>query len=373
MEAMILKNDLLEVLKKACLIAPKLASDSIVQNVKLSLHDDKLTVYASDCDQYYQEPIIADIQAEGETLVSGVRLKTIIGKIKDQEIFISLTGDGYLEIKAGKLKTRLPAILEADRFPVRPEIKMPFAFGITPQELKNAFDLTYPFIGENEARRNLMGLNIKENSGKITLTGADAFKIAEWKSTIPAMFDGLNITYPKLCLKNATKIFNGEGVVQVYTEGIAYIRLVSSNADYPVEYQTRLIESDFPNLDRLLQGEGEGLKVKSDSIVDSLEMLKAMGNGQKNAVNKLELSDNTMRFINQKIENSDGETEVDCEYHGEDKAIGLNTHFMIEVCKIFKKQSCLSIRINGPDDPLTFSADGIADFKAILMPVRIQW
>lgn len=365
MEIKILKNDLLRALKNACLIAPKKATDPIIQTVKLSIHEDKLTVSATDYDQIFNESMKVDIIVPGSCLVNAHKLFAIVKKIKSNEIHFTLTIAGWLIIQAGKLKTKIPAF-DAELFPsCQLEDSKPI-FSITSKIFKDIFNKTFIFIGSNEARRNLMGLNIKSDNSKVRFMGADARRIAEYVLDCKPDTE-FNMIFPKNELSKASKIFT-HGDLDFY----ASEDRVQIKSD-TMEYQSRLIESEYPNLERLLTLNPNQCQIESESILDAIEMMEIVTNKEPDAVAKMGIN-STLSFETQKLEFGGGQTEIDCEFTGSDFITGINVKSFSEIVKVFKNISSMNINILDPtESPIQFTSDKIKNYKAVLMPVRITW
>ncbi len=367
MKTMILKNDFLKAMKSACLIAGKNnGSDIVTQNVLLSVEDGQLQVTANNFDEVFKETMIADTSESGGCCVNAKKLFAILNKAKGDEVHLDTSKRlGYINMEIGKLETRIP-LIESGVFPESSFKETKNLFFLEPKEFKDIHDKTVSFIGENESRKNLMGLHIKNLHGKISFTGADAYRIADYQIDWVSDWD-FDLIFPKTSLKNVAKIFTHDRL-NFYTDN-NYIQIKNDH----MEYQSRLIEAEYPNLDKLLQEQSYHGEVESGSLIDALEMMEIMVEKESKAVLKMSLTYDKMMLESQKLEFGDSAVEIDWKFEESEKVVGMNIRFFTEVSKIFKKEDVIKLNMTKEETPMILSSTGIPGYKAVLMPVRIQW
>lgn len=368
METTVLKTDLMTALKNAYLIVGKNKKEPIINHVKLEAVGEKLVISATDYGQIFIESIIADNQQPGKTIAPAKKFMDIVKMIDGDEINISVTPQNWMYLKSGKTKVRIPA-MDAEHFPSCEIKRGSIMFGLEPEQLKDVFDKTYTSIGDNESRKNLMGLNIKNAGRDIIFTGADSFRITRFKiegikkGTKKKDFD---LIFPKKGLNNVTKLFKKTDT-KFYSND--YFIQVEGDS---MQYQSRLIEADFPNLDRLMEPLPKMATADAEPLVNSMKMLKFVVEQDRHAVLKMSLN-GSMVLESQKLEFGEASTEIDCEYESTDFVCGLNIMFFNEMLAPFNKQAKICINVKDVEAPILFSSPTIENYKSVLMPVRIQW
>jgi len=368
MKVEVRRLDLVDALKNCVLIAPKSCTDPILHNVKIVTENDRLSIGVTDYEQYYSESIVADVTEPGEILVNASKLYAIVRKMRTDTISIEVTPQNWFYITSGKLKTRIPG--------ANPELlsmidfkKPPFVFSLEPKELKDLFDKTFPFIGQNESRRNLMGLHMETRDGYHVFTGADAFRIAELKKIGQNEYK-CNAILPGPSFANVAKIFSRD-ISYWHTDGVN-IKINSENQ----VYQSRAIEAEFPNLQRLLNPKECEATAKTKDLIDAFDMMKVITESDANTVAKITLN-SALSLESQKLEFGEGKTEIDCDYEGPEFAAGINIKFFSGIVSVFKKAEEIKIGVaagsKSDEVPIMMISEAYDNYKTIIMPVKIKW
>jgi len=210
-------------------------------------------------------------------------------------------------------------------------------------------------IGENESRKNLMGLHVKKGFYQ----GADAFRIARYPAQIE---DDLNLIIPKKYLK---AIPTTPGTVYSYDEN--YFTAV----DGDFKLSIRLIDADYPDLDSLLKPQPLIFEVNRLELLDIFKAaFELHGKNQDNVV-KITGLDFSIQVKTQNIKSCRTQTwEARGEVH-KFEPLAVNVKFFIDALKAMKSESVMvgqskqyaPINLNGLDDK----------FSQVVMPVKIKW
>ena len=219
-----------------------------------------------------------------------------------------------------------------------------------------------------------MGLNMKIVDEKtIQWMGGDAYRIARYISNLETTLsvDG-NIIIPKSSLNEIkrvlettdddVKIFFDSNTFQVFTDHI--------------KFKTRLIESEFPNLDRVMNNSGPiTMGIDRKHLLNAVKVLHQVSDDSANSVVKLTLLEGTLQIESQKMEFGEGMDEIPCDYVGEEMKIGVNTKFFIDALLAFEgtKDDLILMNFTTPVSPIGFTVEGWESFKTVLMPVKITW
>jgi len=372
MEVTTNKVRLLEALKNALNIVKKAEKSNLICKhvlIEVDAESNKLVISATNFEEIYAEKIPAEINQPGSSVVNADKLFKILKKSKSQTVCL-FSDDNYLSLDLGKLKTKIASLPGGkETFPNCEFYNLLPAFSVDPDEMKLIFEKTFMFIGENEARKNLTGLHIKNlSSGKIRFQGADAFRIADFQ--LPAQNDYcFDFILPKFHLQNIFKNFKDRMFFSIDRKSSG---VETENQDQ--RYQCRLIEAEYPNLDRLLETPHNLSTASTDDIIEAVDMMETLVDKDKNAVMKVTFNE-TLTFETQKTEFGDGSVSIDHDYFGEEMKMGSNIYFFNDVVKIFKGYDSLDLHFEKPENALVFTTKDLDqyNYKAVLMPARIRW
>ena len=376
MKITIERDILLEALQLIVSISPKSTTDPIINNVLLETNqiddEDYLQAKATNYDKSFLGNFRVNILEPGQLCMNAARLFNLVREFRESEVQISSTPQNWVFLVCGHSNVKLPCI-DPGLFPVIEFKTLENQITISGEAFKIAIDRTFFTIGENESRKNFMGLNLQIKDGKkICWTGADGFRISRFYTELPDETDAIgNIIIPKTSLSDIKRIlaakkgnvrigFN-ENEFQVVTELI--------------KFKTRLIEADFPNLDTLINSVGSiTLHISKDEFTNAVKIISTLTEGDPNAFLKLTLQEGKMSINSQKLDFGEGKDEIFCDYSGKEIRIGLNIRFLLEAMTAFDSILGDHILINLFESvsPFSIYCEEWEHFKTMLMPVDIE-
>ncbi len=365
---------LLEALQLAVNISPRTTSDPIINNILIeTLSNNGISIKATNHENSVYGEFDAEISETGSICVGTAKFFNLVRELREDNVQISSTPQNWVYISCGNSKIKLPGV-EPDKFPAVEFKQQEREFSLPQIILKNAIDRTFFSIGENESRKNLMGLNlqiISQNS--IRWTGADSFRICQFNTELGESLspDG-NIIIPKKSLPEIKKVLEyGEEEVKVSFDDNIF--QIFSNQ---IKYKTRLIEAEFPNLDRLVNTPSKHeILVPKRELHNSVKILNTISEGDQKSVVKLMFQEGRVSLESQKLEFGEGNDVIFCDYSGEEMSIGLNIRFLLEAIQAFEsaENENIMLCITKPEAPFIIQSDEWDNYKTVLMPVRIQW
>jgi DNA polymerase III beta subunit len=374
MKATCRRTDLLDAVKNACRIAPKSCTDPIISNLRIDCKSASIEVTATDYEEIYRETIPAfneirdqeNCEQYPSILVNADKLKKVLSKSKAETVEIETTVHNWFNMKLGKITTKLPGA-DSSAFPECEFKKPAWKFKLSAAHLKEITEMVLYSIGENESRKSLMGLNIRQKDRQVMFQGADAYRIARYFLPLANDFEEV-VIFPKKAFSKSNQIFNWQDSDWYFDDDCLIIQNDTQ------KYQSRLIEAEYPNLDSLTQAGGQPCRIDSKAALEAMEMMQVLTDTNPNAIAKLSLNgNNSLTMETQKIEFGEGRVEIDCEYENTTQAWGLTICLLKEAVAIFKKVESFDMVVAGPDKPILFLDPDKPEYLAVLMPVKIQW
>ena len=329
-----------------------------------------LIVSASNFVEVYREPIEADIVLPGIVFMPVYELKRMIEGYTGKDIHLSRVNIG-LEIKNKFSSTLIRDHPNKDATGAKQK-KLPHRFSLTKEQFREIYENSFFAIGENDSRKNLMGLNINKDGKGLVFRGADSFRITEYHLDIKNKVEDseLNgVILPKKSLKKISDIFKSSKRLR-----FGYNDDFFSVTDGQKYFHGKIIQAEFPNLVRLTQIDlPHKVTLNTFALLKAFDLLRRSSNYDYKAVGKFAIGDNAVTVGNRScLIECATETDVPCEYEGEPLEIGLNVGFFHEaLTKIRTKEFIMEF--GAPDNPVYFYPSGVTHFKTIQMPVRIRW
>ncbi len=371
------KQIFLEALQLIVNISPKTTSEPIINNVLLETIESEgrqyIQVKATNNEIAFQGTFEAEIVNHGKVCVNTSKLFNLVREFRGNQILVDSTPQNWVFLTSENSKIKLPGV-DPENFPNIEFKNLDKELRLSASSFKTAIDRTFFAIGENESRRNLMGLNLEiVSQSLIRWTGADAFRISQYVTQleVPIQAEG-NIIIPKKSLLEIKKIldFSEEDIFISFDDNT--FQIITPQ----IKFRTRLIEAEYPSLDRLINNTGlHKLILPKQDITNAVRILSTLTEGDTNSVMKLTIQEGKVLVESQKLEFGEGNDELYCDYSGEELSIGLNIRFLLDSLQAFESSSEESITINitDPETPCVLQCDEWDDFKTVLMPVRIQW
>jgi hypothetical protein len=121
MRATVDRKDFEEVLKKAKLATEKKTAIPILNNFKLFAKDDKLSIYATDLENFVIFELPARVEEAGEVSVHANKLTSIVKELSSAEVYMELAEDKLI-IRGGKSQFKL-VCADPSEFPEFPEVQ----------------------------------------------------------------------------------------------------------------------------------------------------------------------------------------------------------------------------------------------------------
>jgi len=367
------KQVLQEALQLVQAITSKATSEQYVSSVFIQTIQGGISLKATNYEITFEGSFPAEVLEEGQICLNSSKLFNLVRSFQGLEIEFGSTPQNWVFLSCGQSKVRLPG-LDTHSYPPIDFKELENKFLVSGAQFKTAIDRTLFAIGENESRKNLMGLNLEiKSENQIQCLGADAFRISQLLINFdqPITAQG-NIIVPKKALPEIKRIIDFSSGDLSFSFNENSFQLFTDQ----VKFSTRLIEADYPNLESLLsQVAPIQLAVSKYKLVNAVKLLKTLTDDDHNAVMKLTLSPNEVLVESQKLEYGEANDRIDCEYQGEEMSIGLNIQFFLESLNAFEAadDEQIMLHISGPVAPLMITAQSWSDLKTVLMPVKIKW
>lgn len=354
-------------------ISQKATSESNLSNLLVETKQDSVIFKATNYDLTFEGEFPALIEEAGSISVQTAKLNNLVKNFIHDEIEFQSTPQHWVFLTNGKSKIKLPG-LEPSAYPQIEFKPLEQSLSLDGRHVVQAIERTLFAIGENESRKNLMGLNMQVDQGQeIRWLGADAFRISHEITELDQALNAKgNIIIPKRSLGEIKKILD-------YCHGevrISFDENLFQLESEKIKFKTRLIEADYPNLEAIVSALGPiEAKLPRAELIRAVRLINTVTDMDPNSVMKLTLNEGIATIESQKLEMGEGNDEIRCDYQGEEISVGLNINFFLECLQVFDASGDEEILINltGPVNPVVLRTPSWGRFRSILMPVKIKW
>lgn len=199
--------------------------------------------------------IKADIQEQGEALVSGRLLADICRSLPSKPVDIS-SDESSMDVVCGLARFTLQT-LPVNEYPQLPS--MPQATGeITSQDFANGVSQVVVAAGRDELLPIFTGVRVEIDGETLSLLATDRYRMAlkelPWRPSATDA-EGAALVPAKVLSETAKSMTSGEGVVMSLADpesGDGLIGFAGAGKDGQREITTRLLDGEFPKLRHFL-------------------------------------------------------------------------------------------------------------------------
>ena len=352
-----------ETLRKAREATEKKSALPILTNFFLSAQGDRLTIKATDLENYLILSVKADIQEEGALCVNSKSLSDIVHNLSCA--LVSLESDGEkLTISGGRSRFKLPTVSPED-FPEFPEV-IEGETSLSGNLIELGIRKTEYAIAKEDARISLQGMYMKGHEGRVHFVGSDGHRLALFQPEGEMPYE---LLLPRKSLK----------VIQKLLTGIEDVRIAKSEDGNFAYFTTeewklmiRLLEGEYPDYMAVIPTEFSAeVLFDVNELKRSLKRLSGLAESGFLAV-RITLSDNLAVLEFADPEQGEGREEVDVDYVGDTFEIGFNGRYILEALDAISSQKAW-FRFTTPDTASLLESDDYDKdpYRCIIMPMRV--
>lgn len=373
MERQIDSGLLARTLKKVVPFAPHSTSLQILTNVRIQFSATSITFYATNLDAYIAEVIDVDGEGTGTLLIEAKRLFDVVRELPGGTVTLTVKDD-KLFIIAGGFKCTIPGIsieYESD-FPVPPVISGK-AVRIANKKLDQLIRIGGYAVSIDQSRACLTGAYMQIGPKEAKVISTDGHRLAELtvacetaqetiKSIVPpgGVIKHLNASHPD---DDTTIVLSEDEKWLSFQAGSTTTCLKAIAGPYP-NYE-KVIPSTYKHTATLSTSELREALRRSGVVANAKTQLTAFA---FDSLIGLTLS------VNNRDVGSTMEQCVDAQFEGEDGfRIGFNAKLFTELlAKVPSEKVLMQMTTQtGACVVLPFEFEGAADYRFLLMPLRI--
>lgn len=341
----------------------------VLQCVKLSAADDRLTIAATDLEvaiRYSDNQV--QIESTGETLVPADKLRDIVRESVDDTLSLELDKE-QLHIKGQDSHFKI-FTQPASEFPPVPDFSGEADFEIIGGHLKQLINQTLFAAARESSRYAFNGVLLNAVRGKkITLVSTDGRRLAMAKGELVSAGkldkDGATAIVPAKALTLIDKLIDDpeeKVAVQLHENQII---LHTSSATLT----SNLVEGQFPPYEDVVPKDTD--KKMTAATADFLSAIKraALLTTEESKGVRMQFGKKGLVLSSRSPEAGEATVNFACKYEGGDVEIGFNPQFLTDALRVVDSDE-ISLELTAPNRPGLLK--GGASFLYVIMPVNLQ-
>jgi DNA polymerase III subunit beta len=361
------RGALLEALVVAGHVVQARTPKPVLQCVKVTAADDRLTLAATDLEvaiRYTDTQV--QIDQTGETLLPADKLRDIVRESVDDTLSIEVSGDNA-NIRGHDSHFKIFTQKAAD-FPPIPDFEGEPDFELPGGQFKHLIGQTLFAAARESTRYAFNGVLLVAKAKKISLISTDGRRLAMAKgdlSTDKLPKDGVKAIVPAKALTLLDKLITDpeESVAVKMRENQVIFRTPSATLT------SNLVEGQFPPYEDVIPKDVDKKMIASTADFLSAIRRAALLTTEESRGVRLQFNKKGLVLTSRSPESGEATVNFPCKFEGADIEIGFNPTFVVDALRVVDSDE-VSLELTAPNRPGLLK--GGANFLYVIMPVSLQ-
>ncbi len=332
----------------------------ILDCIKITAENDKLTLYATDKDLAIEKTIDANVIVSGAFLVPGKIFGEYIRNVASSEsdISLELADERRLTICSANSECHI-STMDVDDYPETEQISGDNYFAVQESNLKEIINNVIFAVATDDSRPMLKGVFFEAKEFVLTAVATDGYRFASSKKALEERVDHVSATVPSRSLNELSKLLaDSDNIVRVYIEN-NYLMVATENG----KLFTRLLAGQYIKFDNIVPRDFVAtLLVNKDNFERSLNTASIMSRSEKNNLVRFDIEEYSMN-ISSTSQYGTAKENVTISLTGKDISCAYNSRYINDCLKVinaetikmeFAQHNSCVITINGSDEVLYF-------------------
>ena len=347
---------------------PPRPTNPVLAGVLLVATEDQVSLSSSDLAVSSQVSIDADIDEPGDVVVSGRLLADIAKALPARPVSLALEGT-RLVLHCGRASFTLPTLPVAE-YPVLPTLP-PILGTCSGADLAEAVAGVAIAASRDDTLPVLTGIKMEFEDDVITMAATDRYRLAmrelPWQPS--ARGNAAQILVRAKTLSDLARPLSGVAEVELALDGSQSLIGVTGGGRRST---TPVLDGDFPDYRKLLPAEASSVAVLATAdLIESVKRVKLVVD-RPNTPIQLDFADGEVLLRAGAGEDAHATEILECELTGDPIKIAFNPEYLLEGLAALHGPNA-QLAMNAPTRPAVLTAaTGEADYRYLLMPVRLS-
>ena len=365
-----LKSELSQAVQIASRSVANKPQTPIMSGIYLHAVDNMLELQATDYEIGVILHIPAEVEKNGEVVVSGRYLQEVVRTLPEEEVKVEYDHDTQiLKISSGRSNFTLLSMNAAD-YPQITRIKESKHFKVSSAVLKDLIRRTTFACSSDETRPVFTGALLELENDSIRMAASNVHRLAVNEGKIEENAEEKNnYIVPKRVLEEFQHIMSSEVPEEV---AVSCTRSEMSFETEKFYLTTRLIEGQFPDYRRAIPEQfATRVKMKTADFLAAVSRVGLIARSSEYNTVKLIFNMGEVHISSDNPIVGKAEETVPADIDGEDVKIAFNAAYLIDVLKIVNGEEFMLL-MNDSLKPAAVRDLEKQDFVYIITPVRTK-
>jgi len=360
------KNLLVEAVANVSRVITAKSSIPSLEGVQIKVYDGSLKLTGYDMEAGITTVIPADIEQEGEIVLSARLFLDILRKMTGETVSVH-TGEKFLtEIVSGYAHFTIIGT-PSEEFPELPEVSGGDGIILSQSTLKSMIEHTLFAVATNDSKPVHTGSLFHVEDGVFTLVSVDGYRLAMRKEMVSSR-DKLHFVVPGKTLGEIAKLLSEED--NKYAElTVSNRHIVFNIGNYSVV--SRLLEGEFLDYKNSIpQDSKSSVNISARLFIESVERASLLISDRLRSPVRIQFEADKIKIS---CSTSLGKSydELGCILTGEKVEIGFNNKYLMEALKAADSDE-VKVELNGPLSPIKILPPSGDGYLFLVLPVRLK-
>ena len=330
----------------------------VLEGILFQVYNNQLVLTSTDLEIGVQTSIPANVDMDGEIILSSNLITEVIRKLSGEEVFFQKDDSNQVKIECLLSNFTIKGF-PTDEFPEFPEVIEEHSFVIEAGVLKEMIRGTIFSVA---------GLKMEIENEAISLIALDGYRLSLKKGKLKEPIDGsISVIIPGKSMNELNKLLSGynENVIVKFSKTQIFFEMGNT------QFTSRLLEGEFINYKHIIPTEKAAqVKVSRKLLLESSERAALLAREGKNNLIKMDFNIDQL-ILTSNAEIGDVFEVIPIENQGDPIKIAFNSKFFIDALKVIDRDE-MSIELTTSVGPAVIvPADGSDEFIYLILPVRI--
>jgi DNA polymerase III subunit beta len=355
-------------------VSPR-SSLPVLANILVATDEGRLRLSATNLELGITCWIGAHVEEEGSTTVPARIFSDLVGALPNDQVTLSLnTRTQTLNVRSGTSSTDIKGI-DAQEFPPLPVQDPSAGIQLNVADFKEMIQQVVFAASTDESRPVLMGILISVAGDKITLVGADGFRISERKADLSSpVSQPVGAIIPARALSELARVASDgeQALSMIIPRGRGQVVFHLKD----IELVSQLIDGNYPDYKAVIPRSFKTRTVVSTPILlnacKQAEIIAREGTNvaRLNITPGGELKPGTVELSSSSEETGSSENIIDASIEGSPLLIAFNVGFLREVLEVIKTPN-VAIETGVANSPGMIRPVGEENFFHVIMPMHL--
>jgi len=358
---------LTEAINKVIKAMPIKKNFNVLEGIKLSAHNDKITLTCTDTELTIIKSITADIKIEGDILIPGKFFSDFTRKLDSENIILeSIDDNRKLIIKYGDNEGYINC-LDVNEYPRIDTVESEYNLVMSKKDFKECVVKTIFSASVEESRQVLKGCYFDIKEDFLTVVALDGYRMAMvkkgYKSTTAV---GQSLIIPSRSLSEIEKMVSGddEDLTLVFNNDKLYVEVDDTIII------TRLINGKYVNYKNIIPDEyATEVIIERKKFLSSIDRATVVSKQSKNNLVKMDIKEGVIT-IDSNSEQGNMREQFVVTKEGKDNIICFNGKFLIDLLNVYDDEF-IKMHIKASNSPCVFTAVNGDEYLFLILPMRI--